>query len=436
MGRTLLFFLARRAPVVFFLCLLTSCARVDDTTTLSFGVFSGSNWDVAVKDSSPLFDYAIDKFKRLHPDVAVSYDGGIPKKSYSEWLNQKILKGNAPDVFIVLESDFSRLVSLDVLEPLDAYISSDSAFDPGRYYALCLNAGKSDGTQFALPFETVVDVLCVNKTLLNAEQVVIPWDDYSWEDLYAVCRKITKDSDGDGVPDQFGICGFGWIDAVYSDKTSLFSPDGKKCFFNIPEVASAVKFIQSLENLNQGYKVTKDDFDGGKVAFMPLSVAEYRTYKSYPYQIKKYSEFQWDAVDMPKTPAGKNSASVNSLVIGISRRSKNKRYAWEFLKTLTYDSEIQQRLFVDSVGVSPLKDVTESAETRKIMESVIDDDSRLIDNKRIGRAIENGYTPYKFPLYADAIQIADNELSKIYTENRNIDETLQVVQQRVSNYIK
>ncbi len=414
----------------------SACSDHDNAAELHFGVFAGSNWDVAVKDSAILFDRAIKKFEYENPGSKAIYNSGIRKDQYSEWFSQQILKGTVPDIFVILEADFSKLVSLNILELLDVYISADVSFDADRYYNLCLNGGRSGGKQYALPFETVPDVMCVNKTLLKKENISVPLDNYSWNDLYDMCKQITKDNDGDGTLDQFGICGFGWLEAVYSDKISLFSVDEKKCFFNTPEVANAVKFIQSLESLNQGYKVTQEDFDSGNVAFMPISIAEYRTYKSYPYQIKKYSEFQWDAVDMPKTSSGRNSSVVNNLIIGMSRHSRNKQLAWKFLKTLTYDSEIQQRLFVDSAGISPLKDITESNTTRMILENVIDDNSRLIDNKQIGRAIENGYTAYKFPLYADAIQIADSEISKIYIDNRNIEDTLRVVQQRVMNYIK
>lgn len=430
----------RRITFYFFIVLcffsFSVCSDHDNAAELHFGVFVGSNWDVAVKDSAILFDRAIKKFEYENPGSKVIYNSGIRKDQYSEWFSQQILKGTVPDIFVILEADFSKLVSLNILEPLDVYISADVSFDADRYYNLCLNGGRSGGKQYALPFETVPDVMCVNKTLLKKENISVPLDNYSWNDLYDMCKQITKDNDGDGTLDQFGICGFGWLEAVYSDKISLFSVDEKKCFFNTPEVANAVKFIQSLESLNQGYKVTQEDFDSGNVAFMPISIAEYRTYKSYPYQIKKYSEFQWDAVDMPKTPSGRNSSVVNNLIIGMSRHSRNKQLAWKFLKTLTYDSEIQQRLFVDSAGISPLKDITESNTTRMILENVIDDNSRLIDNKQIGRAIENGYTAYKFPLYADAIQIADSEISKIYIDNRNIEDTLRVVQQRVMNYIK
>ncbi len=69
---------------------------------------------------------------------------------------------------------------------------------------------------------------------------------------------------------------------------------GKKLFFREQKVNEAVKFVKKLNEMNGGREVTQNDFDSGNVAFMPLAFSEYRTYKTYPYKIKKYTSFQWD----------------------------------------------------------------------------------------------------------------------------------------------
>ena len=51
--------------------------------------------------------------------------------------------------------------------------------------------------------------------------------------------------------------------------------------------------------------MTQEDFNKGNVAFMPLTFAEYRTYKTYPYRIKKYTKFQWDCITFPAGKEGK-----------------------------------------------------------------------------------------------------------------------------------
>ena len=154
----------------------------------------------------------------------------------------------------------------------------------------------------------------VNKTLLNKEGFAVPENDWTWDNLTRICERVTKDTDGDGKIDQFGTYNYDWTEALYSNGGQLFDEDGKKCYLNSKNVVEAVKFVESLNAFNDGEKVTQEDFDGGKVAFMPLSFAEYRTYKSYPYKIKKYTNFQWDCITLPAGPNGSNVSEVNSLL--------------------------------------------------------------------------------------------------------------------------
>ena len=65
----------------------------------------------------------------------------------------------------------------------------------------------------------------VNKTLLNQENIPIPEEDYTFADLYDICRKVTKDTDGDGIPDQFGIYKYSCLDAAWSNGAVMFSDD-------------------------------------------------------------------------------------------------------------------------------------------------------------------------------------------------------------------
>ncbi len=48
---------------------------------------------------------------------------------------------------------------------------------------------------------------------------------------------------------------------------------------------------EKFYNLQKAFKVSADDFDQGKVAFLPMTLAQYRTYKPYPYRIARYSSF-------------------------------------------------------------------------------------------------------------------------------------------------
>ena len=55
-----------------------------------------------------MIDQVIKEFEKEYPNVTIKYESGVMKDDYSEWLSQKALKGDLPDVFMVLPEDFSN----------------------------------------------------------------------------------------------------------------------------------------------------------------------------------------------------------------------------------------------------------------------------------------------------------------------------------------
>ena len=402
---------------------------------LEFGMFAGSNWDVANADSYIIIDQAIKRFENEHRNVKIHYNSGILKEDYSEWLSQQALLGKTPDVFMVLTSDFNQFSSVGILKNLENLSKKDDDFDPGVYFTTALNAGKYQETQYALPYETVPTLMFVNKTLLYEEGIEVPENDWTWDDLRNICKRVTKDTDGDGFLDQFGAYNYGWMEAVYSNEGNLFNADGTQGLFTDETVIRSIEFTKELYELNQGQKVTQDDFNKGNVAFMPLPFAEYRTYKAYPYKIKKYSNFKWDCITMPSGESGGNVSEVNSLLMGISNTTAHEELAWEFLKLLTYEEETQMNIFRYSQGVSVLKAVTGSEEAAEILMKNTEENEKIIDNEFLSQVIENGSIAPKFQKYEEALLLADNEILNIIENNKNIGSSLKIFQRTINKYL-
>ena len=163
------------------------------SVVLEFGMFTGSNWNVANANSFAIIDNAIARFESEHPGVKVHYYSGVPKSEYSEWLSRKILAGEEPDVFMVLGSDFDQFSSIGVMKNLEELIATDDAFDAEKYFSSALSTGKYGNTQYALPYETVPTLMFVNQTLLTKEGIETPESDWNWEDMYAICSQVTRD---------------------------------------------------------------------------------------------------------------------------------------------------------------------------------------------------------------------------------------------------
>src|SRR5699024_7828241 len=168
---------------------------------------------------------------------------------------------------------------------------------------------------------------------------------------------------------------------MYTSGGSAFDNERQKVDFSNQYVVESLKFMKELLALNQGENVTQEDFDAGKVAFMPLTFAEYRTYKTYPYKIKKYSNFQWDCTTLPGRTKGENISKVDALLIGINHDSTEKELAWEFLKELVCGYESQLDIFCYSQGVSVLESVTRSEKAASIIQEDMDKEEQVISGE-------------------------------------------------------
>ncbi|MCD8083605.1 MAG: extracellular solute-binding protein [Clostridiales bacterium] len=410
--------------------------RSDRETVLEFGMFTGSNWNVANANSFVIIDKAIERFEEEHPGVRIHYYSGVRKDDYSEWFSRKLLAGEQPDVFMVLGTDFNQFSSMGVMKDLGPLMEQDESFDETKYFSSTFRAGQYRDVQYALPYETVPTLMFVNKTLLVKEGIEIPHLDWTWGDMYRICEKVTKDLDGDGILDQFGSYNFDWTDAVYANGGEIFEPDGRECYLTDDRVVESVQFVQRLNELYDGKKVTQEDFNSGVVAFMPLTFAEYRTYKTYPYKIKKYASFQWDCITMPAGYQGGNYSQVDTLLMGISADTNKQELAWEFLKLLTYDERIQMEIFRSSQGSSVLKAVTQSREMESIVQEDMEGSDTVIGGDLLGRIIEEGHVEPQFKKHEQALALADSEIGQILENDETIDSSLKILQRTVNSYLQ
>ncbi len=147
---------------------------------------------------------------------------------------------------MILGEDFNTLSSLGALKNLDSYIENDFDFDISKYYDSSLRNGIYQNSQFALPYESNPQLMFVNKTLLKKEGIDMPDNQWTLEDFYDICQKVTKDSDGDGVIDQYGCYNYDWYDSICSHGATLFNQEGTECYLSQEPVKNSLIFIQKL----------------------------------------------------------------------------------------------------------------------------------------------------------------------------------------------
>ena len=384
--------------------------------------------------SYQVLDDAIARFEDAHPGVTVEYESGIPVDEYSEWLAGHLLLGQEPDVFFVLPEDFGLLAETGALAPLDSLLDSADGPDRSLYYDACLQAGQYNGSQLALPYESAATVMFVNRTLLEAYDIPMPENDWTWQDLYAICQTIAA-AQPDSANRDYGLYGYTWQNALYANGSTLFSADGRQCYLASDSVQAAIQFTQQLTALDGGYTVTAQDFDTGHVAFRPFLFSEYRAYQPYPWRVKKYSSFVWDCLRMPAGPDGDNTSELHTVQVGISARSRHRDLAQALFVTLCADTTTQSELFLQSQGISPLRSVTEDT---TLLDRIFDETqgTSTFNSATIGEIMRTAAAVPQFAAREQALAMADTAVANALANNQSLVTALPTAQREIDLYLQ
>lgn len=278
-------------------------------------------------------------FEAANPDIQVQLEP-INFGDYYARLKTQIAAGSPPDIIQIGDDavpDFSQSV-ID----LGPYIAGSDGIDLGIYLPGLLEPGMYQGKQYFLPKDYSPLIVYYNKKLFDDAKVEYPKDGWTWEQFLTTAQALTKDTNGDGQTDVWGVqlpgpwtTGFEyWIAAAGG---RLISDDGQTFtgFMDSPAVANAVQFYGDLYN---NYKVApppadlsafgggNSEFDNGKAAM--------RIFGYWP----KSGMLQNPNLDLGVVglPAGEKRANV--LFWGgfaITKASKNPDAAWRLLKFYT-----------------------------------------------------------------------------------------------------
>ncbi|PKM54209.1 MAG: hypothetical protein CVV00_09115 [Firmicutes bacterium HGW-Firmicutes-5] len=404
--------------------------KSDKKTIVQIGIYSGNEWGVPQIDVYRIYDEAIKLFEKENPGVTVEYRSGTLMEDYSEWLAQKILNGDEPDVFIVLGEDFDTLSSIGMLEPLDAYMKSDSSFHPEAFYKKGIEAGIYDGYQYAMPFQIVPTFMIVNETLLKENNLTVPDMDWTLDEFLRMTEALTKDTNQDGINDQYGVMGYGWENTYYAAKGTFEAGDKAIDVYDEEKLKKAIEVSKALYTQNSGQIVPPYAFDQGLVGFKTFSLAEFRAYKPYPYKVKKYSDFIWEPISFPSVDHNTSIGKLYTVQWGMSSRSKNKDLAWEFIKFMSNNDEVQQMVW-DYTYTLPTKiSVSNKASAR---DEIL---SNVLDAAFLESVIDQSVIEPTFKKYQKLIESMDIRIKVNIMDDKSMQEIIRSVREEADSILE
>lgn len=229
-----------------------------------------------------IIDTLLAEFAEQNPDIIVEYVhvpgsyNGVRDKTTVAFAG-----GAAPNIVILEQGHWFALAVNDMLLPMTQFIENDPTVSLDDYYPGMVDFLTWNDDVWGLPIINSTPLMYYNKHLFETRGLS-PEAPRNWDEYLAFGRRISQDTDGDGVNDvlmiQFYNDNWFFLSWVGQNGGRVANEDGTEYIFNSPETIEALTFMQSLVQEHQIAKVGSfssiyADFWDGKLAITEQSTA-------------------------------------------------------------------------------------------------------------------------------------------------------------------
>ncbi|MBI1281007.1 MAG: extracellular solute-binding protein [Anaerolineaceae bacterium] len=360
----------------------------------------------------------VDEFEAANPTIKVNVDVS-DWTSYWDKLKTLMAGGTPPDVFAMDAPLYPDWQSRGVLLNLQPYIDKDPTMLDG-FYPVTLEAYKKADGYYGLPRDFQTIVLFYNKDMFDAAGVAYPTDKWTMDDLKANAKLLTKDTNNDGVIDQWGFATdlydmeLFWSEAIWGFGGEIINPEGTQTLLTEGKARDAWNFISSMAvddksvpDPEQSAQYGNDVFAAGKAAMTTIGHWVVPQYSALP--------FKWDVAPMPAGPVAR-ATSVNSAGFVVAKDSKNPDAAWAFIQYAT-SAAGQSKLTELGFAIPILESVAESP-------TYLEQKSAPINHKVFLDALEYAKPKPTFRGYDEWATVVGDTLTTVWTGDATIGDAL------------
>lgn len=273
--------------------------------------------------------------------------------------------GEPPDVFLMNYRYLGQFESKGVLEPVGPYLDGAEAFAAEDFYPEAMRVFRNDGVQTCMPQNVSSLVLYYNRDLfVEAGLEPPPARGWEWRDMVRAATTLTRDTDGDGAIDVYGLgtdveiirlAPFIWSnggdivdDPIRPTKFTLGSLNGIRAlqaFLDLRGIAGVTPTDEEAESA---------DFE---TRFLDGTLAMVMESRKVVPSFRTITGFEWDVAQLPvhRQPA----TILHSDAYCMTAAGEHKDEAWEFLE-FALGAEGQRIAAATGRTVPSLRSVAES----------------------------------------------------------------------------
>ena len=294
----------------------------------------------------------VDSFSQSHTDIQVDVIQIPGQSDYRKRLTADLVAGTAADVVFINYRRYAEFANTGALEPLGAYLEKSNLIKEEDFYQEAVKPYIWKGKLMCIPQNISSLVVYYNKDMFDAAGIAYPANDWTWDDFLATAQALTKDLNGDGVTDQFGVglepslirvAPFVWQAGgeLVDDENDPYT-----LMLDTSDALDAGKFVFDLQTVyhvapNAEQEVSEESesrFINGRLAMF------FNSRRGVP-AYRESANFDWDVAPLPQN---KTQATIlHADAYCMPSASKNKDAAWTFIE---YANSVEGQTIVAETG--------------------------------------------------------------------------------------
>lgn len=294
-------------------------------------------WHYLGSDTSSIFKSLVDEWNADNPSVFIELSYGGNNRTMQDKLLAAIVAKAAPDMALMDQFWVPELANSGALLNLDGRLTEAEEQD---FLTPAKQAASFSGSMWTMPFGMSNQVLYYNKDMFKDVGLDPEKPPKTWDELFQMGLKLSKDTNKDGKVDQFGLSMpvtantgmvYYFVTFLWQGGAELYNKDFSAAAFDSAAAIKAVQYLQKLVT----YQILPlaniaDAFLNGRAAMALASTSSLGYYKSA-------AKFNLGVAHMP---AGvKKVTGVGGSSIGIFKSDKVREdAAFSFVKWLTSDA--------------------------------------------------------------------------------------------------
>src|SRR5574344_46369 len=313
-----------------------------------------------------IFQKLIETFESKHPGVTVKFLS-VSQSEFGAKINAAFSENEAPDILYVGPESVRAYVDKKRLLDLEPYVNKAHDVDFSDLYDNALKKYRYDGMTlgkgdiWALPKDLGPFAFGYNATLFKKAGIPLPDKDkpYTFSEFLNICQKLTKDTDGDGKPDQWGTSldvNWSFIQFVWGNGADFLDQSKKKVTITDPRFIEALQYWVDLTVKNKVTPTPEETKEhspyegwcGGTLGFFPVAPWDLGAFAHLP--------FDFDVIPWPVGHDGNTTATwLGSVGYGVSSHTKYPELAAEFALYLSANKETMETMCDLDMQVPNLK---------------------------------------------------------------------------------